>query len=538
MHGTEASPTAPAGAEERAVRSVYELIREDILEGRLRPNARLKVAELAARLGTSTNPVREALQQLRGEGFVLIEPNRGARVRPVDADFVRDVYEIEVLIEPYLTRWFVGIVTDAEIAELEAIQDEIERLDFADPMAHSLLDTRFHRLIYDRHYNRHAVELWWKHREILGAIARRFPISLSRRAAVVQEHRALIGHIRAQDADGAAAWSRAMWKDPAGTSSSDCAPLGEATRRSPSTPSPAALQVVGRQATSPLEDSPVTPEQARSKMPALVWDDPFLLDEALSDEERMIRDSARDYAQDRLAGRVIEANRHEIFDREILREMGALGLLGATIPEAFGGAGVSYVSYGLIAREVERVDSGYRSAMSVQSSLVMHPIFAYGTDAQRAKYLPKLASGEWVGCFGLTEPDHGSDPGSMITRAKIADGGYARVGGEDLDHQFADRRRLRGLGEVGRSWRKDQGFRAREGNGRAFGPEDRGQVFAARLDHRHDPDGRGVRAGGERYPVAPRRGARRDREGERPHVRLDGHGSPTPSPRSAARLPI
>ena len=125
----------------------------------------------------------------------------------------------------------------------------------------------------------------------------------------------------------------------------------------------------------------------------------------------MIRDSARDYAQDRLVPRVLEANRHELFDREIMREMGALGLLGPTIPEEFGGAGVNYVSYGLIAREVERVDSGYRSAMSVQSSLVMHPIFAYGTDAQRAKYLPKLATGEWVGCFGLTEPDHGSDPG-------------------------------------------------------------------------------------------------------------------------------
>ena len=155
----------------------------------------------------------------------------------------------------------------------------------------------------------------------------------------------------------------------------------------------------------------MTPESARAKPAAFVWDDPFLLDEQLTDEERMIRDSARDYAQDRLASRVLEANRYEKFDREIMAEMGALGLLGPTIPEEFGGAGVNYVSYGLIAREVERVDSGYRSAMSVQSSLVMHPIFAYGTDEQRAKYLPKLASGEWVGCFGLTEPDHGSDPG-------------------------------------------------------------------------------------------------------------------------------
>jgi len=172
----------------------------------------------------------------------------------------------------------------------------------------------------------------------------------------------------------------------------------------------------------------MTPEQARSKLPALVWDDPFLLDEQLTDEERMIRDSARDYARDRLASRVVEANRHETFDRAIMQEMGALGLLGPTIPEEYGCAGVNYVAYGLIAREVERVDSGYRSAMSVQSSLVMHPIFAYGTEEQRAKYLPKLASGEWVGCFGLTEPDHGSDPGSMTTRARPVDGGHSLSG--------------------------------------------------------------------------------------------------------------
>jgi glutaryl-CoA dehydrogenase len=172
----------------------------------------------------------------------------------------------------------------------------------------------------------------------------------------------------------------------------------------------------------------MTPEAARARLADFVWEDPFLLDDQLGEEERMIRDSARDYAQDRLASRVLEANRREVFDREIMTEMGALGLLGATIPEAFGGAGVNYVSYGLIAREVERVDSGYRSAMSVQSSLVMHPIFAYGTDAQRERYLPKLASGEWVGCFGLTEPDHGSDPGSMVTRARKVDGGYAISG--------------------------------------------------------------------------------------------------------------
>jgi len=151
---------------------------------------------------------------------------------------------------------------------------------------------------------------------------------------------------------------------------------------------------------------------------AFRWDDPFLLDEQLSDDERMVRQTAQDYAQERLMPRVLSANREERFDREIMNEFGELGMLGATLPAKYGCAEVNYVSYGLMAREVERVDSGYRSAMSVQSSLVMHPIYAYGTEAQREKYLPKLASGEWVGCFGLTEPDHGSDPGSMVTRAR------------------------------------------------------------------------------------------------------------------------
>jgi len=185
--------------------SVYEMIREDIVSGRLGPNERLKVAELAEHYQTSTNPVREALQQLRGEGFVVIEPNRGARVRPIDADFVRDIIEIEMLIEPALTRWFVSIVSDADIVELERIQAEIESLNFTDPMLHGRLDTRFHQFIYDRHYNRHAAELWWKHREILRAISRRFPTSLSRRLSVLREHRELIEAIRAQDADAAAA---------------------------------------------------------------------------------------------------------------------------------------------------------------------------------------------------------------------------------------------------------------------------------------------------------------------------------------------
>ena len=151
------------------------------------------------------------------------------------------------------------------------------------------------------------------------------------------------------------------------------------------------------------------------------WDDPFLLDDQLSDEERLIRDSARDFAQDRLMPRVVEANRHERFDREIMNEMGAAGFLGATLPEKYGCAGVSYTAYGLVAREIERVDSGYRSAMSVQSSLVMHPIYAYGTRTQRERFLPGLATGGLVGCFGLTEPDHGSDPASMVTRA-VRDG--------------------------------------------------------------------------------------------------------------------
>ena len=158
------------------------------------------------------------------------------------------------------------------------------------------------------------------------------------------------------------------------------------------------------------------------------WDDPFLLDQQLTEDERAIRDSAHAYCQERLQPRVLTAFREERFDREIMAEMGSLGLLGCTLPAAYGGSEVSHVAYGLIAREVERVDSGYRSAMSVQSSLVMHPIFAYGSEAQKQKFLPKLAQGEWVGCFGLTEPDHGSDPGGLKTRATAADGGYRLTG--------------------------------------------------------------------------------------------------------------
>ncbi|AYN96538.1 acyl-CoA dehydrogenase [Pseudomonas sp. LTJR-52] len=158
------------------------------------------------------------------------------------------------------------------------------------------------------------------------------------------------------------------------------------------------------------------------------WEDPLLLEQQLSDEERMVRNSAAQFAQAQLAPRVLEAFRHEQTDPSIFRKMGEAGLLGATIPSEYGGSGLNYVCYGLIAREVERIDSGYRSMMSVQSSLVMVPIYEFGTQAQRQKYLPRLASGEWIGCFGLTEPDHGSDPGSMASRAKKVEGGYRLTG--------------------------------------------------------------------------------------------------------------
>jgi glutaryl-CoA dehydrogenase len=169
-------------------------------------------------------------------------------------------------------------------------------------------------------------------------------------------------------------------------------------------------------------------KKAASAKPVFQWDDPLLLEAQLTEEERMVRDTARAYAQEKLLPRVQEAFRHEKTDPSIFREMGELGLLGATIPDTYGGAGLSYVCYGLIAREIERVDSGYRSMMSVQSSLVMLPIYEFGSEEQRRKYLPKLAKGEWIGCFGLTEPNHGSDPGSMETRARKVEGGYSLKG--------------------------------------------------------------------------------------------------------------
>lgn len=198
------SPADPSPQLEDVGASVYERLRDDIISGRVQANERLKVAELASRLGTSTNPIREALQQLRGEGFVVMTPNRGARVRPIDEEFVRDICEIEMLIEPALTRWFVGFATQADVEELERIQDDIEALNFGDELKHSNLDLRFHQLMYDRHYNRHAVELWVRHRHILWAISRGFPTSLSRQSNVLGEHRELIACIKSQDAQGAA----------------------------------------------------------------------------------------------------------------------------------------------------------------------------------------------------------------------------------------------------------------------------------------------------------------------------------------------
>jgi DNA-binding GntR family transcriptional regulator len=183
----------PIGASTEATALLYKVIREDIVSGRLKANQRLVAADLAKRHGSSTTPVREVLQLLRGE-----------RVRPIDRDFIRDIYEIGVLIEPALTRWFVGMATEADIAELEWVQSQIEVNNFADQIKHSDLDTKFHTLIYQRHYNRHAAELWWKHREVLRAVSRQFNFTLVRRAQIISDHRELIAHIKAGDADQAA----------------------------------------------------------------------------------------------------------------------------------------------------------------------------------------------------------------------------------------------------------------------------------------------------------------------------------------------
>jgi DNA-binding GntR family transcriptional regulator len=193
----------PTGvSEEGAV--VYERIRDDIISGRLEANARLVVAELSERHIAPANAVREALQLLRSQGFVLLVHNKSARVRPIDQDFVRDVYEIGVLIEPSMVRWFVDMATAADIAELEQIQRQIEANNFDDPILHSELDTQFHTLMYDRHYNHLAAELWWKHRELLRALARRYSYTLSRRSQVIRDHRELLRLVKAGDADKAA----------------------------------------------------------------------------------------------------------------------------------------------------------------------------------------------------------------------------------------------------------------------------------------------------------------------------------------------
>ena len=210
------------------------------------------------------------------------------------------------------------------------------------------------------------------------------------------------------------------------------------------------------------------------------WQDPLALDDELTPDERQVRDAARAYAQGRLQPRVIEANRSEQFDRAIIREMGEVGLLGATI-EGYGCAGVSSVAYGLIAREIERVDSAYRSAISVQSSLVMHPIHAYGTDDQKDRYLPRPATGESIGCFGLTEPEAGSDPGAMRTRARPVKGGWASHRHQDLDQSQPDRRCLHRLGE--RRDRHDPRLRFRTRRHRPGNAGTEEQDVAARVDH-------------------------------------------------------
>ncbi len=194
----------PTGVSQEGA-AVYELIRDEIISGQLEANARLVVAELSQRHDAPANAVREALQLLRSQGFVLLVHNRSARVRPIDRDFVRDVYEIGVLIEPSMVRWFVDMATPADIAELERIQQQIEANNFADPVLHSELDTQFHTVMYERHYNHLAAELWWKHREVLRALGRRYSFTLSRRAQVIRDHRELIRMVKDGNAEGAAA---------------------------------------------------------------------------------------------------------------------------------------------------------------------------------------------------------------------------------------------------------------------------------------------------------------------------------------------
>jgi len=194
----------PIEASSDSTASLYKIIRDDIISGRLTPNERLVVSELAEKHGTSTNPVREVLQLLRGQGFVLFSPNKGARVRPIDHDYIRDIGEISALVETQLTRWFVGMATEEDVAELERIQDMIEENNFADTVLHTGLDVEFHTVIYQKHYNHLATEIWWKHREVLRAMGHRYNVTLARRNQVMKEHRALIEQIKLGDADKAA----------------------------------------------------------------------------------------------------------------------------------------------------------------------------------------------------------------------------------------------------------------------------------------------------------------------------------------------
>ena len=231
------------------------------------------------------------------------------------------------------------------------------------------------------------------------------------------------------------------------------------------------------------------------------WADPLMLKEELTAEERMVSDSARAYCQEKLLPRVRDGFRNETFDRAIMTEMGEMGFLGPTIPEEYGGAGLSYVCYGLVAREIERVDCGYRSAASVQSSLVMHPIFAYGSEEQRRKYLPKLATGEFVGCFGLTEPDFGSDPGGMVTKA-VKDGAGYRLNGAKMWITNSP------IADVAVVWAKldgdDPRLHRRARHEGFLDAEDRRQVLAARLGHRRDRARGLLRAGGKPVPACAR----------------------------------
>ena len=265
------------------------------------------------------------------------------------------------------------------------------------------------------------------------------------------------------------------------------------------------------------------PAEKREAMPkmlkdtAFVWEDPLGLESELTEDERMVRDTARGFAQDYLMPRVVEAYAQEKHDPNMMPEMAKLGLLGPTIPEEYGGAGLGYVAYGLIARELERVNSGFRSAMSVQSSLVMYPIYAYGSEAQRRKYLPKLAGAEMIGCFGLTEPDHGSDPGSMVTRADKVSGGYKLNGAKTWISNAP-------VADVAVVWAKldgvIRGFIVERGKG-FLDAQDRRQAVVARLDHRRD------RAG--RLP-GPRRQSAAERQGPGRPVRLSQHRALTAFP--------